>query len=161
MITTYLGATMDYTDFIAGKRSWGISRTGIDDPGEMHESLFPFQRDVVRWALRNGCAALFLDCGLGKCRISLEWARVIYERTGGNVLVLAPLAVSHQFKTESEAIDISDIVTVCRDESDVRPGINVTNYERIHLFDGDYAGVVLDESSIIKHTAQLRPALKK
>jgi len=26
--------------------------------------LFPFQRDIVLWALRKGRAAIFADCGL-------------------------------------------------------------------------------------------------
>lgn len=120
------------------------------DPDEIHSSLFGFQKDVALWALKTGRAALFLDCGLGKCRISLEWARMVCQETDGDVLVLAPLAVSHQFKAEAEEIGIGEMVTVCRDQSDVRDGINVTNYERLHLFDGKFSGVVLDESSILK-----------
>lgn len=37
-------------------------------PGEIHPSLFDFQRDMVRWSVRKGRAALFEYTGLGKAQ---------------------------------------------------------------------------------------------
>jgi hypothetical protein len=43
-------------------------------------------------------------------------------------------------------------VTHARDGDAIRNGINITNYERLHRFNcSAFSGVVLDESSIIKH----------
>lgn len=137
-----------YQDFLDQKRIVA-SATGIADPPELHQSLFPFQRDVTRWALRRGRAALFEECGLGKSRQAIEWARVVAAHTELPVLILTPLAVAEQFVREGEAIGVR--VTRCREAADVAPGVNVTNYERLHKFNPRvFGGVVLDESSILK-----------
>lgn len=136
---------MNYEKFVSTKLT-RVPPTGLEAVPELHAGLFPFQRELVGWALRRGRAALFASTGLGKSRMQLEWARHV----PGDVLVLAPLAVAQQTAREGQSIGLD--VTVCRDGSDVRPGVNVTNYDRIHRFDASrFAGVVLDESSIIKH----------
>lgn len=140
---------MEYEEFLASKMKHDPA-TGLSDPGELHPSLFPFQRDLTQWAIRRGRAAIFANTGMGKTRLQLTWARRIHEATGKDVLVLAPLAVARQTTGEAKAIDIE--ATLCRDGKDVRPGINVTNYDRLHRFDtGAFGAVVLDESSCIKH----------
>lgn len=139
---------MSYEDFLASKRLV-VAPAGIESPPELSPKLFDFQRDVTRWALRRGRAALFLECGLGKGFCALEWARVVSEHTGLPVLILAPLAVSQQFVREGEKLGVH--VTLCKTGLDVREGVNVTNYERLHGFDPSFfGGVVLDESSILK-----------
>lgn len=138
---------MKYEEFLKTK-SWTVAPSGFE-VGAMHDSLFAFQRDLVQWAIRQGRAALFADTGMGKTAMQLEWARHVSARAG-DVLILAPLAVAAQTVREGERIGVD--VSLCRNESDVRPGINITNYDRLHRFDPTrYAGVVLDESSIIKH----------
>ena len=56
--------------------------SGIEiSPTEIHPMLFPFQKDLVRWSVRKGRAAIFADTGLGKTLMQLEWAnRVIIIR---------------------------------------------------------------------------------
>lgn len=116
------------------------------EPREPHEILFPFQRDIVKWALRRGRACIFADCGMGKTFMQIEWARQI----PGDVLILAPLAVATQ--TIDEAAKLGCFARYCRDGADVKHGITITNYEMLDHFDTTrFAGVVLDESSIIKH----------
>lgn len=139
---------MSYQDFLATKR-FVAPPVGIDYDGELHPSLFAFQADVVRWALRRGRAALFEECGLGKSRQALEWARVVSEHTGRPVLILTPLAVAEQFVREGDAIGVP--VHHSRD-GQMSDGVNVTNYERLHRVAdvGRIGGVVLDESSILK-----------
>ncbi len=141
--------TPDYAGFLASKRIAAPS-AGFDVPEDaLNPMLFPFQRDVTRWALKKGRAAVFADCGLGKTPMQLEWARNVVGSTGGQVLILAPLAVAQQTQREGEKFGIP--VTVCRSGADLRPGINITNYERLHLFTPEgLAGLVLDESSILK-----------
>lgn len=65
------------------------------------------------------------------------------------VLILAPLAVASQ--TAAEGVKFGVPVTVCQGVADLRPGVNITNYERLDKFTGQsFSGVVLDESSILK-----------
>lgn len=133
---------MNYQEFIAGKRRRSVA-SGIE-VSELHRDLYPWQADVVRWALRKGRAAIFEDCGLGKTFQQLEWG----ARVPGDVLLLAPLAVGRQ--TEEEAARFGIDARVSRDGSRAAK-ITITNYERLHLFDASrYAGVILDESSILK-----------
>lgn len=111
--------------------------------------LFDFQRALVEWAVEQGRSALFCDCGMGKGPMALVWAENVVRHANGRVLVLAPLAVSQQFLREGEKFGIE-----VRRSSDGRahPGITVTNYERLHLFDpADFAGVACDESGILKN----------
>lgn len=141
--------TDGYADFIARKLACAPP-SGIDNPPALHSSLFEFQRDLTTWALRRGRAALFCDTGLGKTRMQLEWARVIHEQTRKPILVLCPLAVAAQTRAEGMTLGLD--VRVCRDGADVHDGVNATNYDRLHRFDPErFGGVVLDESSIIKH----------
>jgi DNA modification methylase len=129
----------DYAEFLNGK-AITETPTGLDVVPELNPMLFDFQRDIVRWALRRGRAAIFADCGLGKTPMQLEWARHV----PGNVLILAPLAVSTQTVREGDKFGIE--VRYCREQSQVEPGITITNYEMLDHFDpGAFAGVVLDE----------------
>lgn len=137
--------TTDYEDFVARKLSV-VPPTGLATVPELGGYLFPFQRDLVAWALRRGRAAIFADTGLGKSRMELEWGR----HAGRRVLVLAPLSVAHQ--TQREATKIGVEARVCRENADVADGINITNYDRLHKFDASqFDAVVLDESSVLKH----------
>lgn len=147
----------DYSAFIARKLTRAPS-TGLKYLPPLHASLFDFQKDLVAWALRRGRAAIFADTGLGKTRMQLEWARRVADYAGGfaaardpgKILILAPLAVAAQTVEEGKALGIE--VTMCRGGEDVRAGVNITNYDRLHRFDPSiFDGVVLDESSIIKH----------
>lgn len=123
--------------------------TGIDDPPIIASQLFPFQRDIVRWALRRGRAAVFAGTGLGKTLMALEWARIVAVHTSKPTLILTPLAVAAQFERESAKFGIS--AKHVREQSEVDGTIAVTNYEKLAHFDvAAFGGVVLDESSILK-----------
>lgn len=139
---------MRYEDFVASKFR-AQPPAGIDaDP--TIKTLFPHQRDLVRFALRRGRCGVFADTGLGKSRIELAWADTIHKHTGRDVLILAPLAVAQQTVAEGESVGVE--VTHARDDSDTRRGINITNYDRLHRFDASrFVAVALDESSVIKH----------
>lgn len=138
-----------YNDFINSK-SKTFENMGIDvDRNTLNPNMFEFQKDIVRWALKKGRAAIFAECGLGKTLMQLSWADEIHKHTGGKILILAPLAVAPQTKEEGEKFGIS--VNICESQDDVIDGINITNYEKIDKFIGNsFQAVVLDESSILK-----------
>lgn len=139
---------MRYQDFLKNKLIEDIP-TGIFDDLDINNRLFDFQKDIVKWSIRRGRAAIFADCGLGKTAMQLEWSAQIHNKTGGDILIIAPLAVALQTKAEGKKFGID--VTVCRTQKDVKKGINITNYEMISHFDvRSFIGVVLDESSILK-----------
>ena len=134
----------EYEKFLSDKVLYDAP-TGLKNIADINSHAFPFQKDIIRWALRRGRAAIFADCGLGKTLMQLEWARQI----PGDVLILAPLAVAAQTALEGGKFGIK--VTICRTQDDVSPGVNITNYEMLSHFDSSkFLGVVLDESSILK-----------
>lgn len=144
-----------YTDFLQRKRAIA-STSGIDVSLEaINPMLFPFQRDLVQWALRKGRAALFADTGLGKSFMQIEWARLIGYRT----LILAPLSVARQTVGEAKKIGVETHYT--RSGDDLIDGINITNYEMLEHFNpADFGAVILDESSILKSlSGKIRTAL--
>ena len=140
---------MNYEEFIESK-TIEFKNYGFDiDKENLNPMLFDFQKDIVRWALKKGRAAIFADCGLGKTPMQLEWANQIYQREGGSILILAPLAVATQTQREGEKFHIP--VNICESQADVKEGINITNYEKLEKFvANEFIGVVLDESSILK-----------
>jgi hypothetical protein len=135
----------EYSEFLASKFV-APTESGFDvGESEIHPMLFPFQRDIVRWAVRKGRAAVFADCGLGKTFVQLEWARLV----GGRSLIVAPLSVARQ--TVREAMKIGIVAHYTRDGGDLADGINITNYEMADGFNpADFQSVVLDESSLLK-----------
>lgn len=140
---------MNYEDFIE-RKNYVMKSSGFDiEKSELHDDLFDFQKDIVRWALAKGRAAIFADCGLGKTFMQLEWANQIHERTGEDILILAPLSVAAQTANEGKKFGIK--VKVCESQEDVEPGISITNYEKLDKFvSSKFIGIVLDESSILK-----------
>ena len=139
---------MSYSDYIDGKLD-SLAPSGLDCEPD-YPGMFPHQIDLTRWALRRGRAAIFADTGLGKSRIQVAWADTINRETGLDVLILCPLAVAAQTVHESESLGVT--ITHCKEGADVRDGINIANYERLHKFDASrFGAVVLDESSCIKH----------
>lgn len=138
----------EYDKFLDGKASV-VESCGFE-PSDVNGMLYPFQKDIVKWACRKGKACIFADCGMGKTAMQLEWAHQVSEHVGsGVVLVVAPLAVSAQTVREGRKFGIA--VNQCRDSGDMVSGINITNYEKLHKFEGIAVdGVVLDESSILK-----------
>lgn len=135
----------NYKDFINNK-NFILENNGFDiDKSELNPSMFDFQKDIVRWALKKGRSAIFADCGMGKTLMQLEWSK----KVGGKILIVAPLSVTTQTQREGEKFGYK--VTICESQEDVQDGINITNYEKLDKFECNiFNGVVLDESSILK-----------
>lgn len=138
-----------YKEFIKSKEIESINEGITFNKSELNKNLLPFQRDIVAWALNKGRAAIFSDCGTGKTIMQLSYADMICKHTNGKALVLCPLSVAEQTKKEGIKFGIES--RICRDQSDVSTGINITNYEILNHFDATaFNCVVLDESSILK-----------
>jgi DNA modification methylase len=139
-----------YREFLRSKAPIDPA-TGFDVPeSALSPLLIDFQRDITRWAIRRGRAAIWADCGLGKTFMELEWSRIVSQKTAKPVLNLAPLAVSQQ--TQREGIKFHIPVTICKTQDDVLVGVDITNYEKLEAFPdpSKFGGIVLDESSILK-----------
>lgn len=148
----------EYTEFVRSK-THRAECAGFT-PREIKGPLFDWQQHIVNWAVQTGRAALFEDCGLGKTIQQLEWADQVVRETDGPVIILSPLAVAPQTSREAESFGYS--CKIAKDGDDIDgAGIYITNYEKLDKFDHvDFAGVVLDESSILKNfTGKLRTAL--
>src|SRR3990167_5021748 len=136
---------LNYQEFLKLKQ-YKIDSIGKEITNkDLHPKLFDFQKDIVRWVCKKGRGALFIDTGLGKTFIQLEWARLM----GGNSLIVAPLSVARQTIKEGKKIDT--VVNYVRNKEDLKSGINITNYEIVENFIGlGFTSIVLDESSILK-----------
>lgn len=141
---------MNYDEFLHSKQRIQPA-CGFDRPkDQMNPMMFEWQKDITRWAIRKGRAALFEDCGNGKTIQQLEFCQAVGEHTGMPTLIVAPLTVAEQTKREAEKFGYR--ANICRTKKDVCNGINITNYEMLEHFDADvFGGVVLDESSILKN----------
>jgi superfamily II DNA or RNA helicase len=141
--------TTDYHEFLATKARRVPERGLKRDSFDLHPSLFGYQRECTEFALRVGCGAQFLDTGMGKSFIELEWQRVLTEEHNKPTLMLAPIAVGQQHVKEARRFGID--ARYVKSHDDVKPGINITNYERLHLFDPRaFCALAGDESSILK-----------
>lgn len=136
-----------YLDFVS-KKTQLESDHGFA-PLVDHDFLFDFQKHLVSWALRKGRAGVFAECGLGKTPMQIAWADNVVRKTNKPVLILTPLAVSQQTVREGTKFGIEVNRSV---DGAIKPGVNVTNYERLHRFNpDDFGGIVCDESGILKN----------
>lgn len=153
----------DYEAFLRSKVP-GSSECGFEvEDADVHPLLKPHQRDVVRWALRHGRAAIFEAFGLGKTLQQLEIARLLLlmvekSRKQGELfrfcrfLIVAPLGVRQEFKRDAEKVGI-EIKFIRRIEEADSTGIYLTNYETIRDNKMDpkrFTGCSLDEAGILR-----------
>lgn len=146
----------DYRAFIAARapqmQSQGFAPSAINQHAKAHQDA------VLRFALDRGKSAAFLDTGLGKSFIELEFARQCAEETGKPSLILTPLAVAGQMVREGQKFGID--ARQIREHHEVGAGIMVANYERLPKLDpATFGAVILDESSILKSYAGRTRAL--
>ena len=148
-----VGTEATYKDFLQSK-AIDFTPKGLKVEA-VNEQLFDFQRDITKWGLKRGRACIFADCGLGKTPMQLDWADKVRSHAG-DVLIAAPLAVATQTVKEGKKFGIE--LEYSRDGQKSKTGITITNYEMLHYFNpADYAGNVLDESSILKsYTGKFR-----
>lgn len=150
--------TLTYAQFLERKIDVA-PLMGLDvQADQISSALKPHQRDSVLWALRGGRRALFAAFGLGKTVMQLEWARIVAERTGGQVLIVAPLNVRREFYDDATHILHQQPPVYVKTQAEAeslgaRVPVVITNYERVR--DGDidprrFAGVTLDEAATLR-----------
>lgn len=140
--------TPQYAEFLAAKALRANDR-GLEKIPRLAPHLFPFQRHCVEFALRAGASGCFLDTGLGKTEVQLDFCQKAINATGEKALILTPLAVAQQTKRRAEQWGYS--AQVIRDQSEAKSGINICNYDRIDKLDPQQFPIVsLDEASILK-----------
>ncbi len=137
---------MGYSDFLSAKAQ-DSTREGFE-PTFIPSAMFDFQASALEWSARKGKCLDALDCGMGKTIIEQAWSENVVRKTNRPVIILTPLAVAQQQIREADKFGIEARRS---NDGSVKPGINITNYEKLHLFNPhDFAGVVCDESSAIK-----------
>jgi SNF2 family DNA or RNA helicase len=136
-----------YRKFLESK-NFSNDNSGFE-PLWLPKFLYDFQEKLTTWAIQKGKAAIFADCGLGKTPMQLVWAQNIVQKTNGKILIITPLAVSHQTLQEANKFGIKAVKT---QSGTLDKGINITNYERLKNFEAkEINGIVCDESSILKN----------
>ena len=138
---------MDYTKFLDSK-TMAFEGAGLESE-LTHAKLLDYQRAIGEWALKKGKSAIFADCGLGKSFMSMAVLDAIAKHTNKPVLLITPLQILNQF-VEEESVKWGYEINNLRINEPVN-GINIINYEMLEKIDASiYAGVFLDESSILK-----------
>lgn len=118
--------------------------------------LKPHQRDSINWAIKGGRRAIFASFGLGKTIMQLILCNEIVKVKGGKSLIVCPLGVRQEFRTDAKKKMGIDIVYV-RNMAEINAlpdgTICITNYERVR--DGDiepkaFTVTSLDEASVLR-----------
>jgi DNA modification methylase len=140
-----------YQEFLEGKML-RAPESGFDPGDDVSDVLFPFQRDIVRWALRGGRRAIFAAFGLGKSLMQLELMRLVGNREGGRQLIVCPLGVRQEFRRDAAMLGLEPAF-VRRTEEVGGDGLYLTNYESVR--DGRldvnlFNATTLDEASVLR-----------
>ncbi len=148
----------NYTEFLTGKirlaEDFGFDASGL----ELHPSTLPHQADTIRWALKKGRALIGSSFGLGKTHTQIEIMRLIQAENGGQVLIVCPLGVKHQF-TEEDGPRLGITIQYVRNDDEAFYATTpflITNYERVRdghftpAFLASLSAVTLDEGSVLR-----------
>lgn len=139
----------DYLSFLESK-AVKAPVCGLQRVPDLAPHLFGFQSNTVAAGLRAGRFGCFLDTGLGKTEVQLEFCQKAIEETNGAAILWTPLAVAGQTKRRADRWGYEAIVI--RDQSEAKRGvINICNYDRRDRIDPSFFPVVsCDEASIFK-----------
>lgn len=153
-----LTAPARFADRIGGD----VIAVATSDRLPVADYLFDYQAWVLGLALDAKRFAAWLDTGLGKSAVLLEYARQVQAITGARVLILQPLSIHEQTRQMAaewygDTLPITTLdtreqmVAWCAGAGD---GIGLCNYEKLipgvipefrHL-----GGLVCDESGVLK-----------
>ena len=120
-----------YAEFLASKFHFSQA-CGFDvHPDDLSPILKPHQRDLVRWAVRKGRAAIFAAFGLGKTLMQMEIQRLLFKQVGGLHLIIAPLGVRQEFLRDAAMLGME--YRFIRRTEDIDDGrrFNISEYEEL------------------------------
>lgn len=143
---------IDYSEFLAEKVD--ISKhSGFEiELDEINPILKPHQKDVVKWAIFKGCAAIFASFGLGKTFMQIEIMRIISKHKGGKYLIVMPIGVRQEFKRDAVTLDVP-VTFIRKDEELTGDGVYITNYESLRdgkLTPSKFTAISLDEADVLR-----------
>jgi len=149
--------TDEYEELLRSKLHFD-HRCGFEvSDDELPAILMPHQRDIVRWVVDSGRAAVFASFGLGKSIIQLAAADIIRRKAGGRALIVCPLGVRQEFARDArELLGLTTRFTRWTDEvknADDEPDVWLTNYESIRdgrLDPSLFTVVCLDEAAVLR-----------
>lgn len=141
--------TPDYMYFLESK-AVKAPRRGLSAVPPLADHLYPFQAMAVEFALHVGSGGCFLDTGLGKTEVQLEFCQKAIEAINKPAILWTPLAVAGQTKRRADRWGYE--TKVIRDQSEAKPGIiNICNYDRRDKIDAsEFPIASCDEASIFK-----------
>ena len=141
-----------YEEFIESKAEFA-PKSGFDPGDGVSDVLFPFQRDIVRWACRGGRRAIFAAFGLGKSLMQLELMRLVGMRERGRQLIICPLGVRQEFRRDANLLGLEPKFIRRTEEVTGDGGLFLTNYESVRddrLDVSLFNAVTLDEASVLR-----------
>lgn len=133
--------------------------TGFDvDMEQVNPALKPHTRDIVRWAVKGGCRAIFASFGLHKTATQLEILRLLGEHRPGPRLQVLPLGVRQEFFREAAERFHGDFgvrLRFIRSDGEIgdEREIYLTNYESVRegkITPANFRAASLDEASILR-----------
>lgn len=157
----FVGRTAEFPDEYATRIGLSESPSPIDHAYIPAPFLFDYQRDIAALAIRKRKFAAFVNCGLGKTNIFLEYARhaAAVLPPSKCILIVSPLMVVDQTIIEGarfygdalpiEAIRARDL---SRWLSAGTGRIGIVNYDALKsdVPQGRLGSLILDESSMLK-----------
>lgn len=143
----------DYIDFLRGKIKLA-NHAGFEiEYSDINPILKDHQKAIVKWAVLGGNRAIFAAFGLGKSVMQIETLRLVYEKTGGKVLVVVPLGVRQEFRRDGKMLGVHFEFIRRAEEMTDGQDFYLTNYESIRdgkLDPNIFTAVSLDEASVLR-----------
>ncbi len=144
---------MTYEEFLKNKIAFKED-VGFDvTDEEINPYLKQHQKQIVKWAVKKGRAAIFASFGLGKTMMQLETVRITLTKSGGYGLIVCPLGVRGEFINDAKTLGIKTKFIRSVDEVEDEETIYITNYETVR--DGKinpqfFTVASLDEASVLR-----------
>ena len=142
-----------YVEFLRGKIKLAEFAGFEIADSEVNPILKDHQREIVKWAVKGGCRAIFAAFGLGKSVMQIESLRLIQKHAGGKVLVVCPLGVRQEFRRDGKMLGVDFEFIRSAEEMTDNCNFYITNYESVRdgkLDPNIFAAVSLDEASVLR-----------
>ncbi len=145
-----------YINFLKSKMAISADSGFVVDKTKLNPALKDHQKDIVAWAIKGGCRAIFAKFGLGKTIMELEFCKQVTDHSGGQALIVLPLGVKQEFTHDATELLEYDKPPYVKNMDEIKKSssqILLTNYERVR--DGDidpsyFTCASLDEAAVLR-----------